>query len=243
MTKITIQRIVAKPTRNDGIRLGIYDGTQWFNYFPKKGYDWKAIQDYLREGIIIDADVFTNNYGFQIKSFVGENNFAQGGMPPPQNSIQPRTQEPIEKIEVSEKVKNEIITDTEEIFKEINVIIQSLERDSGTLSEEVLSIYELKISAFNVRLAQSIQQADKKWKDIELDYKRNVLLETEQILLSNTEGMTKTKAKELAENKFQDKKADLTIWQNKKEGYENVYNGIANLVFAIKERIKIKLRV
>lgn len=247
MEKITIQRVNSKPTSNENIKIGILSGDKWFNYFPPRGYNKEGIQNYLKEGVTIEAEVSQDNWGWKINTFVGEIEFSQGGTPSPQNFSQPsqpsQPQETPEKIEVPQQVKEEFATDTEDVFGEINTIVQLLEKDAGTLNEEVLSTQELKISAFNIRLAQLLQQADKKWRDAELDYKQNMHSEIETLLTSGTENLTKTRAKEIAESKFQEKKADLIIWQNKKECYERVFDGITNLVFAIKERIKVKSRI
>lgn len=249
MENITIQRVNSKNTVNGNIKIGIYDGAKWFNYFPPKGYNWDALVEYLKEGVTIEAEVSEDNWGFKINTFVGEINFAQGKTPPPPNPTKPQTSQPTpppqpaEPVEATQEMKEEIATDTDDTFKEVNSIVQSLEKDADTLNEEVLSTYELKLSAFNIRLAQLLQEADKKWKDIEFDYKQNLLAKIDELMTSGTENLTKTRAKEIAESKFQDKKADLIVWQNKKEGYERVSDGITNLVFAIKERIKVKSRV
>src|SRR3990167_3162869 len=239
MEQITINQINWKQARNGSDYATINDGQRTLSYWPKKGYDKLSFVNHLISGTTLEVEVVSKNGFFNIVKFQGEENFPHRENNTPNQNYQnmPYTPTPQEKIEIPQEMKAELQTSDGKITNDLNIIIQGISNPER-LDINTLINYELKLTALGAILAQRFVKQNKEFVIAEHSYKTRVYKRSQEIVVQ--EGLAKTVAKEKGEMELQDDKLTLITLEAERTSSEVIRDGITNIIFAIKDRIKFK---
>lgn len=237
MEKIVIQKARWGIAKNGNVYAIIYDGQRSLSYWLKPGYSKSKFESHFIPGTVLNADVSVNKEGFfNIVNFEGEINFKNNGEATPQESLQV-PQSTLPPIEINRGVKEELETSSGDFFTNLNNLIENAVNISVTKDLDALSHIEVQLSAINIEEAQRFMQNNSEAKELEVNYK-GLLIEKIKELKKADEKISQTTAKDLAENELQSEKMKLVVSQNKAHSNEIISQGITNLIFSIKDRIR-----
>ena len=123
------------------------------------------------------------------------------------------------------------------VLDQINVIVDRVKNEFSSLNEDELTKIELQLSALNIDIAKTYASNNSKANQMDLTFRDSVTKKAKE-LQSIDIGLSDTKAKSLAENSLWQDKVALAMQQDKAKSNEVIINGINNLLFAIKDRLK-----
>jgi len=148
--------------------------------------------------------------------------------------IQPEPEKSVPTIEVEKEFEEAIEESGEGFVEQLNQLLKEVERAD---TEKSLTDIELRLSILNVKIAQHYAKNNHEANQLELEYKKK---RHEKILeLKRMNGdMSDTKAKAMAEADLWEEKAELIVAQDKVKSNEIIMNGVTNLLFAIKDKLK-----
>ena len=253
MEKIVINKVDWRIAKNGNSYAIISSGYKSLTYWVKNDYSVEKLKAHFVPGTVLSADINKNEKGFlTIGNFEWEINFKKDSTADTNETVIPKeTEENFYKkvfetkipyqLSIKEKIKNireESETSSGDFFNELNIIIDDVIKNLETATPYILSGHELKLSAMNLQLSQRLSQNNAEARVLEVTYSNLLNDKTKEILLKNTT-ITKTEAKKQAEKELQQEKTKLIVSQNKRDSNQIINDGITQLVFAIKERIKI----
>lgn len=153
---------------------------------------------------------------------------------PPEGVVPPLPFKP--KIETPPQLEKEL-QQGGQIIDRISLIVKEIKDNFDTLTEDRLTKLELQLSALNVDIAKLFSANNAKANQLDLEFRDKVTKKAKELQSIDPE-LSDTKAKTLAENGLWQDKVALTIQQDKANSNEVIINGINNLLFAIKDRLK-----
>lgn len=230
LTKIFIQQIERKFTKNNAPFSRVFDGRQWHSCFLDNHTILQEGQEALVE--ITKQGNYSNITRIESGPSVEGGVLSISPEKPISQLVQPA---PLtQPIPPQPEVQQEIETTGGELLIEISNIINDITKNNVTLDENFLTNYELKLSALNVKLAQLYSVNYAELKNLEWSIKKR----TKEIVSNLKTTMTIDQAKEEAERQLETDKVILITKRNKATSHDVIMSGVKNVLLALKDRIK-----